>query len=340
MPTVTPAASLALIFARKLRLLAGVLVLLVTLPVVHAHADVASGIYPLPAEGNDLVGELGTVAAMEEDTLVLIARRHRTGYGAIRAANPAVDAWLPREGTPVTLPTWHILPAVRREGIVVNIGERRLYHFEPARGDTPAQVSVYAVSIGRDGRATPVASTRVVRKARNPSWYPPASIRAERAEQGEILPARVPPGPNNPLGTRAIYLGLPSYLIHGTNRELGIGMQVTAGCVRMYPEDIEYIYERVPVDTPVRIVHQAIKAGWQDGVLYVEAHAPMDGEEISWDERREQLRAVIEEATADSVIDISWEQAELAVMEALGLPVAVGPAWLIEPYEGTWDAAL
>lgn len=292
-------------------------------------AGAASGFYPVPEADEHLVGGPRTTTASEEDTLVLIGRRYRTGYGAIRAANPLVDAWMPREGTEVLLPTWHILPEAPRQGIVINTAEMRLYHFEAAKGEQPARVGVYAISIGRDGRETPLSAARVTRKAENPTWYPTENIRRERAARGEPVPAVVPPGPANPLGTRALYLNLPAYLIHGTNREMGIGMQVTAGCVRMYPEDIEYLYDRVPVGSKVEIVHQLVKAGWSGDVLYVESHNPLDGSEMTQEERLQQLRAAIARTVGDRAdFTVHWDKVREAVLESTGVPVPVGPIWL------------
>lgn len=292
-------------------------------------ANAASGFYPVPELDDHLVGSPRTTTATEEDTLVLIGRRYRTGYGAIRAANPLVDAWMPREGTEVLLPTWHILPEAPRQGIVINTAEMRLYHFEAAKGEQPARVGVYAISIGRDGRETPLSAARVTRKAENPTWYPTENIRRERAARGEPVPAVVPPGPANPLGTRALYLNLPAYLIHGTNREMGIGMQVTAGCVRMYPEDIEYLYDRVPVGSKVEIVHQPVKAGWSGDVLYVESHTPLEGSELTPEERLQQLRAAIARTVGDRAdFTVHWDKVRQAVLESTGVPVPVGPIWL------------
>ncbi|MEZ5567498.1 MAG: L,D-transpeptidase family protein [Halioglobus sp.] len=294
-----------------------------------APEHAASGFYPLPADGDHLVGGLTRTRAAAEDTLVLIARRHRSGYGAVRAANPEVDAWLPGEGAEVLLPTWHLLPDAPRKGIVVNTAEMRLYHYEPASADRPARVGVYAISIGRSGRETPLSSARVVRKAVNPTWRPTESIRAERAANGNPVPAVVPPGPKNPLGTRALYLSLPEYLIHGTNRELGIGMSVTAGCVRMYPEDVEYLYERVPVGTQVEIVEQPVKAGWLGDVLYVESHNPLGEMTLSVDERLQLLREAIASTLGDrGGFTLDWDQLRAVVEASTGLPVAVGPIWL------------
>ncbi|HEY7774991.1 MAG TPA: L,D-transpeptidase family protein [Kineobactrum sp.] len=294
----------------------------------HVHAGGAEdplAVYPLPTAGGDLVGVPKVVTAAEEDTLVRIARRYRTGYGAIREANPAVDSWLPGEGTRVVLPTWHVLPDAVREGIVINTAEMRLYHFQAAGEDGTASVGVYAISIGRDGRETPLASARVTRKAKHPSWYPPDSIRREREQNGQVLPPVVPPGPDNPLGTRAIYLDLPSYLIHGTNRPLGIGMQVTAGCVRMYPEDIEYLFAQVAIGSKVQIVHQPVKAGLSGDVLYVEVHDSLEGVPEAAGERMQMMREAIARAVGSrSGFRVNWDLVELAVIESSGIPVPVG----------------
>lgn len=294
-------------------------------------AGAASGFYTLPGPGDHLVGQPRTTVASEEDTLVLIGRRYRTGYGAIRSANPLVDSWMPGEGTEVLLPTWHILPAAPRQGLVINTAEMRLYHFEAAVENRPARVGVYAISIGRTGRETPLAGARVTRKAENPTWYPTETIRKDRAERGEPVPAVVPPGPDNPLGTRALYLNLPAYLIHGTNRELGIGMPVTAGCVRMYPEDIEYLYERVPVGSKVEIVHQPVKAGWSGNVLYVESHDALQESQFTEEERLQQLRAAIARTVSDRAdFTVDWDKVRAAVRESTGVPVPVGPIWLVD----------
>jgi len=328
-------------------LVRGLLAALLLLPLSAAlqaqsapPSGAASGFYPLPVPDEHLVGHPRTTVASEEDTLVLIGRRYRTGYGAIRAVNPLVDSWMPGQGTEVQLPTWHILPEAPRQGIVINTAEMRLYHFEPARGEQPARVGVYAISIGRDGRETPRGAARVTRKAENPTWYPTESIRRDRAARGKPVPSVVPPGPDNPLGTRALYLNLPAYLIHGTNRELGIGMPVTAGCVRMYPEDIEYLYARVPVGSKVEIVYQPVKAGWSGDVLYVESHEPLEGREMIPEQRLQQLRAAIARTVGDRAgFTVDWDKVRDAVLESTGEPVPVGPAWLVDemldPEEGS-----
>ncbi|MFQ3788210.1 L,D-transpeptidase family protein [Halomonas sp. A29] len=228
--------------------------------------ELPRGHFHLPDAGN-VIGEAYTVVVEEGDTLIDIGRRHNAGYEEMRMANPEVSLWAPRPGTEVVIPAQHILPDAPREGIVVNLSELRLYYYS-----RPGIVETYPISIGRDGFATPVGVTRTTVKVKDPHWSPPRSMREEAAARGEPAPAIVPPGPDNPLGRHAILLGLPSYLIHGTNRPDGVGMRASRGCIRMYPEDIESLYERVPSGTQVNIIDQPFKVAWSvDGILYAQS---------------------------------------------------------------------
>lgn len=278
--------------------------------------------YPLPPEG-DLIGDIRLEKANRTETLLDIARRYDMGQEEMRLANAGIDRWLPDEGQPLVIPSQHILPDARRRGLVLNLPEMRIYHFpEPGRGE-PAVVSTYPVSIGRMDWKTPLGETRVVRKQRRPSWYPPASIRQEAAAAGEPMPEVVPPGPDNPLGDYALRLALPGYLIHGTNKPYGVGMRVTHGCVRLLPEDIVELFDRVAVGTPVQILNQPIKTGWHDGLLYIEVHPPLEEDEGA---REDLLRFALERVYAElaehpAVLD--GEALRGAVEGAHGVPVAI-----------------
>jgi L,D-transpeptidase ErfK/SrfK len=238
-------------------------------------APTAASELALPSNG-DIVGELGAVVTRTEDTLLDIARQHGLGYNEITAANPGIDPWVPGEGTRVVVPAAFVLPPGPREGMVINLAQMRLFYFPPPRPGEPARVITHPIGIGVDIAPTPLGITRVVRKAVDPAWYPPDSIRQRRAEEGEILPAVVAPGPDNPLGGYALYLGLPGYLIHGTNRPWGIGMRVSSGCIRLYPEDIEALFAQVPIGTQVRIVREPYLIGERDGVPMLQAFRPPD----------------------------------------------------------------
>jgi len=227
---------------------------------------------PLPPEGEAVVGHIRHVRAEEADTLLDIARRFDLGYEEIVAANPGVDPWLPGAGTRVTLPTRFVLPPGPRVGMVINTAEMRLYFYPPP--DTPwerRRVVTHPVGVGRVGLETPRGSFTVRDKVEGPSWTVPAELAAQFRAQGLAFAPVMPPGPENPLGDYALILDRPGYSIHGTNRPWAIGMRVSHGCVRLYPEDISTLFRRVPQGTPVRIVDLPYKVGFQDGVWYLEA---------------------------------------------------------------------
>lgn len=239
-----------------------------------------AGTYILPPEGTDLFGEVFTIKANEEDTLLDIGRRYGVGFNEMKSANPTVDMWVPGKDTKVTIPTQFILPPGPREGVVVNIAEMRIYYYpKPQKGEAP-KVTTFPVSVGRMDWNTPLGETKIIAKVKDPAWYPPQSIRDEHEADGDPLPRRVPPGPDNPLGQYAMRLGIPGYLIHGTNKPQGLGMRVTHGCIRMYPEDIEYFFSIVPKGTKVRLINAPYKAGWLMDQLYLEAHELLEEDEV------------------------------------------------------------
>ena len=270
-----------------------VLALLVFLLPLGSVAEV----FDLPPPGNDVVGAVTVVKARADDTLIDIARRHGLGYEDIVRANPGVDTWLPGEGTDVVLPTRFVLPPGERRGLILNLAEYRLYYFPEPRQGEPAVVMTYPISIGRMDWETPLGRTSVVSKVTDPAWYPPDSVRAEHAADGDPLPKIVPPGPKNPLGRHAMRLGLPGYLIHGTNRPDGVGMRVTHGCIRLFPEDIDFLFGKVGIDTPVRIINQPVKIGWDGDELVVEVHQTLDTTPLENEESTEDGEI---EAAADS----------------------------------------
>jgi L,D-transpeptidase ErfK/SrfK len=286
----------------------------------------SAGVFPLP-EGNDsLIGEYRTAIAKHEDTLVDIARANDLGYDEIVNANPSVDVWLPREGTVVTLPHRYLLPDAPREGIVVNVAEMRLYVYPKTKPGQSGVVESYPISIGRSDWNTPLVTTKVTRKMKNPVWYPPKSVRDEHAQEGDPLPAVVKSGPDNPLGLHALYLGIPAYLIHGTNREYGIGMQVTHGCMRMYPEDIEHLYNTVKIGTPLRIVNQPYKVGWSEGTLFLEVHPWLEGTPEAQRNDRSILINLINKVLKDyPEYPVDWQAVDVMRIEANGLPAPIGP---------------
>ncbi|HXW68064.1 MAG TPA: L,D-transpeptidase family protein [Dissulfurispiraceae bacterium] len=200
-------------------------------------------------------------------SLIELARKFDLGYNEIVEANPGLDPFVPGAGKTVILPLSWIMPDVQvYDGIVINISELRLYYFFTQGGKR--QVITFPIGIGDEGTDTPLGSFRIIEKIVGPAWHVPASIRKEKPE----LPPVVPPGPDNPMGSHAMRLSLPSILIHGTNKPWCVGRKASHGCIRLYPEDIPRLFRMVPTDTPVRIVSQPVKIGVKEGKIYIELH--------------------------------------------------------------------
>ncbi len=268
----------------------------------------------------DILGEIQRTVTWKTDNLLDIARAENLGLIEIIAANPGIDPWLPGAGTEIVLPSAHILPSGPRQGIVINLAELRLYYYDPERGPM-----TFPIGVGRDGFGTPIGSTKVTRKAADPTWYPTAGKRAD----DPTIPAVVPPGPDNPLGEFAIYLGWPTYLIHGTHKPDGVGRRVSRGCIRMYPEDIAFLFRRVPVGTPVRTVIEPVKLGRSNGHLYIEVHPSLDQidqlelERVAKPEPLPDQTDVILLAAGDDRERLDWAAIDRALAERSGIPVRI-----------------
>lgn len=280
------------------------------------------------------VGDLSTHTAAYEDTLVNVSRGYGLGFVELRAANPEIDPWLPGEGTKIKLPTRHLIPDAPRDGIIINLPEMRLYSFVNT-GEPPL---TFPIGVGRVGLDTPLGQTTVISKTVAPKWRPTKRMREEDPE----LPAVVGPGPQNPLGTHALYLGWPEYAIHGTNKPYGIGRRVSSGCVRMYPENIKEFYYATPVGTKVTVVNQPIKAAWINDELYLEAHATLTqadrveklGGYPSYEVTEADMQ-LINKIAGDHKDKLNWLQIRKVIRERSGVPllIATRPATAVTTHE-------
>ncbi|PIE40529.1 MAG: hypothetical protein CSA51_00280 [Gammaproteobacteria bacterium] len=279
--------------------------------------------FVLPPAGINVVGRAFLIESKQSETLLDIAREYGVGYNEIVQANPDVDRWYPGDATPVVIPTRYILPDTPRQGLVLNLPEMRLYYYPKPQNGEPPKVITYPVGIGRQDWETPRGKTYIAEKKKNPTWTPPASIRAEHAAKGEILPAVFPAGPDNPLGTRALRLGLPSYLIHGTNKPYGVGMRVSHGCVRMRQEDVEALFDMVARGETVRIINQPLKIGRFADTLYMEFHSPLEEDGLTLLDNLTNALATAHKKLNFQDEGLSEATVEAVVREESGLPVAV-----------------
>ncbi|KQN53563.1 MULTISPECIES: L,D-transpeptidase family protein [unclassified Erwinia] len=245
-----------------------------------AGAQAASATeYPLPPENSRLIGENSTYLVPNDgQPLEAVAKKYQIGLLGMLEANPGTDPWLPKAGSELTIPTQMLLPDTKREGIVVNVAELRLYYYP--KGED--KVIVYPIGIGQQGANTPAMVTAISQKIPNPTWTPTPNIRKRYAAKGEILPVTVPAGPENPMGLFALRLayGKGHYLIHGTNADFGIGMRVSSGCIRLRPDDIEALFNSVPAGTRVQVINQPVKYAVEpDGKRWLEVHQPLSHSE-------------------------------------------------------------
>ena len=317
---------------------------------------VASHEFSFDAARDDVVGTLQVVTAGKDDTLSDIARRFNLGYEEIVSANPGVDPWLPKAGTKIIIPTQFVLPDAPRQGVVINLAAMRLFYYPKTKPGKPQRVITHPVGIGRVEWKTPEGMTRVASKVENPSWIPTPSIRREHAKNGDPLPAVVPPGPDNPMGTHVLKLDWPSYAIHGTDKPPSIGLRGSHGCLRMYPEDIVYIYQNVPVGTPVRIVNQPRLLGWRDNKLYLQAYSILEDDKRNHanlfkkslttvratpkGKRDGRRQAKINQALLDETIRTPRATATPVTQPQLTLQAYLDRATRVQntlPFNATWD---
>jgi L,D-transpeptidase ErfK/SrfK len=250
------------------------------------------------------------------DSLVELARAYDLGFNEIAAANPRLDPWIPDVAATAVIPTAFVVPAAAAPGrLVVNLSEMRLYFF-PAQGGPVT----FPVGVAVEPRATPLGELEVVEKTVLPTWYPTPAIRSEDPE----LPAVVPPGPENPLGSHALRLSKRTILIHGTNKPFGIGRKVTHGCVRLYPEDIPHLFRLVGIGTKVAMVREPVKVGVRDGRVFVEVH---EDDAMAGDAAALAGRLLGDRGLADRV-DASRLAA--ALRARTGVPVDVSAAPIVE----------
>jgi len=277
----------------------------------------------------DIVGVVQKTQASKEDTLTDIARRFNVGYEEIVRANPGVDPWLPGENTEIVIPSQFVLPNAPREGLVINAAAMRLFYYPKVKKGEPQVVHTYPIGIGKVGWKTPEGTTKIVRRQKDPTWRPTASIIKEHLkERGEKLDAVIGPGPENPLGRHAFYLGWPTYMIHGTNKPAGVGLRSSHGCIRLYPEDIAQLFELAPIGTPVRVVNQPYLFGWHDGALHIQAFEVLEDDPRDWKKAQAKL---LNKAMAERIKKelearkekIDWDAVAKLSQEPRGIPVSV-----------------
>jgi L,D-transpeptidase ErfK/SrfK len=238
----------------------------------------------------------------------------------------------------------------------VNVAAMRIFYYPPHKKGEPQIVYTHPIGIGKVGWKTPEGTTKIVSRQKDPVWVVPKSVREEHAEDGEILPAQVPAGPDNPLGQYMFRLGWPTYLIHGTNKPYGVGMRSSHGCMRLYPEDIAVFFDLIPIGTKVTVVNQPYLFGWRDGKLYLQAYTVMEDDSRDWSKNRKELLAKLlnpklQKKIAEHDGEIDWQRVGDLAHSPRAVPVpitgdlggvddVIGKSMLVEntvPEGSNWD---
>jgi L,D-transpeptidase ErfK/SrfK len=287
---------------------------------VSTHAFATA--YPVPPKDQSLIGELQYRSAGSGDTVMTVAEHYNLGFNALENANPQLDMsrGLLAYGAPLQLPTQHLLPNQAREGIVINLPEMRMYYYPAGTHE----VLTYPIGIGKIGKTIPITETSITRKTLDPTWTPPDDIREFNLEQGVVLPKVMPPGPDNPLGHYAIYMGIPTYLIHSTIFPESVGRRASFGCIRMYESDIEVFFPSIQSGIPVIITNSPAKVGWQNNHLYVEAHPPLEEHSTANNATLAGIVHLITELSYDQPVLVDWQSVAYISKERDGIPHDVG----------------
>ncbi len=190
------------------------------------------------------LGRLTYYERRSGESLLSTARRFGVSLLALYRANPNRA-----EGKPLLIPALFFPPPGEPDLVAVNLAERMVYIYD----DKGQPTAAYPIAIGRIGWETPTGDFIIVRKAKNPTWFPPSWAKLEHP---------VPPGPGNPLGDRWMGLSVPGYGLHATNAPASIGRAASHGCMRMYPEHARALYPQVHPRTKVRIIYETLLLGY------------------------------------------------------------------------------
>ena len=246
------------------------------------------------------------------DTLGSIGARFGVARATLIEMNQLTSPYALAAGQSLVVDNTHIAVANLQVSLTINIAQRLLVLTEGERA------RAYPITVGRRTWPTPVGAFTIMSKQTDPVWDVPVSIQREMAQQGKPVITRMAASPANPLGRHWLGLSLPSLGIHGTNAPSSIYAFASHGCIRMHPEDIADLFQRVSVGTTGVLIYRPVVIAEIDGRVWVEAHPD---EYRRFGDAMDGLREAAEQAGLRAVID--WALVDEVVRQRRGRAVDV-----------------
>ena len=263
-----------------------------------------------------LIGGSGVYTVVKGDSIRLVSAKLGVTRQHLLKLNKLDSSSALKIGQKLIYNNRKIVPKHLTEGILVNIPDRTLYFFQ--QGNLVKSLPV-ALGVSTKNEKyvwqTPVGKFKITAKQKNPIWYVPASIQAEMEDHGKEVVSKVLPGPENPLGKFAIKTSLPGILIHSTTKPWSIYGYASHGCIRVYPERMEELFNEVKINTEGEIIYNPVKlAVTNSGKIFLEVHNDIykKGTNIA----EEAKRMIDQQNLADRV---NWKKVEAVTKQKNGV---------------------
>ncbi|MFN8578347.1 MAG: L,D-transpeptidase family protein [Candidatus Sericytochromatia bacterium] len=254
-----------------------------------------------------------TYTAKKGETLYTLSRKFNIRYRTLLSMNNTNSPYL-TVGQKVIIDK-SVKQTSNFNGIVVNIPEKRLYHFH-----NDQLQKIYTVSVGLPSPKwqTPIGDYKIREKVKDPVWKVPVSIQKEMAERGQVVKKEVPAGPGNPLGKW--WMSLSGGLgIHSTNAPLSVGYSVSHGCIRMRPLSAAELWNKVAKNTPVKIIYQPVKLSIDDNNrIFIEVFRDIYGKTP---DMTKYTKAMISDFALEQYVD--WKKINYALRNKSGISTII-----------------
>lgn len=268
----------------------------------------------LPPLAGKITGGDSLYMVWPGDILAGIGARFGVDYRLIARQNGITDENRIFAGKQLRIHNPHIVPAGMDDGILINIPQRMLFHFR--KGEL---LAAYPVGLGKPEWPTPEAEFKIISMETHKAWLVPESIQEEMRREQKLVLSEVPPGSDNPLGAHWLGLDLWGYGIHGTIAPSSVYRFRSHGCIRLHPDDIADLFDKVKIGTRGRLIYQLVLLAVVDGRILLEVHPDIYGKGADSAQLARDMAAAYGLSEA-----IDWPLAERVIAAQEGLAAEVG----------------